>query len=120
MRALVAGALLAFPASASADLAVSQTASPKPVRKGELVTITVSVSNSGSSTISSEDATVEIFPLRGSTERAANNPYESVTPSQGTCAITPTGKYQVADCFFGAMPPGPAPRSSPCCGSTSR
>ena len=106
MRALVAGALLAVPASASADLAVSQTASPKPVRKGELVTITVSVSNTGSSTISSEDATVEIFPLRGSTERAANNPYESVTPSQGTCTITPTGKYQVADCFFGAMPPG--------------
>ena len=32
---------LALPASASADLVVSQTASPKPVKKGELVTITV-------------------------------------------------------------------------------
>jgi hypothetical protein len=106
MAALVAGALLALPASASADLVVSQTASPRPVKKGELVTITVSVSNPGPGAVSSDQAQVEIFPLRGSTERAANNPYDSVTPSQGSCTITPTGAYHVADCFFGEMPAG--------------
>ena len=106
MAAAVAGALLALPASASADLVVTQTASPKPVRKGELVTITVNVSNPGPGAVGSDQAQVELFPLRGSTEHAANNPYESVTPSHGTCTITPTGAYQVADCLFGDMPAG--------------
>ena len=104
--AAVAIAALALPASASADLVVSQTASPRPVKKGELVTITVSVTNPGPATASSDESQVEIFPLRGSSERAAANPYQSVTPSQGTCTITPTGAYQVADCSFGEMAPG--------------
>jgi Domain of unknown function DUF11 len=104
--AAVAIAALALPASASADLAVTQVASPKPVKKGELVTITVSVTNPGPATAGSEESQVEVFPLRGSSERAAANPYQSVTPSQGTCTITPTGAYQVADCSFGELPPG--------------
>src|SRR5215208_3692656 len=84
----------------------SRTASPKPVAKGELVTITVNVSNPGPGAVSSDQAQVEIFPLKGSTERAANNPYDSVTASQGACTITPTGAYQVADCALGEMPAG--------------
>jgi hypothetical protein len=98
--------VLAFPAGASADLVVTQLASPKPVKKGELVTITVSVSNPGPATAGSDESQVEVFPLRGSTERAASNPYESVTSSQGTCTITPTGAYQVADCSLGELAPG--------------
>jgi hypothetical protein len=99
-------AALALPASALADLVVSQTASPRPVKKGELVTITVNVTNPGPATAGSDESQVEIFPLRGSSEHAAANPYESVTPSQGTCSITPTGAYQVADCSFGELAPG--------------
>src|SRR4051794_14237013 len=110
MAALVAGALLAVPASASADLVVTQSASPKPVKKGELATITVNVSNPGSQTVSAELAQVEIFPLRGSTERAANNPYASVTASQGTCQLNPMGAYKVADCSLGEMQPGASAR----------
>ncbi len=104
--AAVAIAALALPASASADLVVSQTASPKPVKKGELVTITVTVSNPGPATAGSDESQVEVFPLRGSSERPAANPYQSITPSQGTCTITPTGAYQVADCSFGELAPG--------------
>jgi hypothetical protein len=96
--AAMAVAALALPASAPADLVVSQAASPRPVAKGELVTVTVSVSNPGPRTVGSEESQVEIFPLRGSTDNAAANPYESVTASPGTCTITPTGAYQVADC----------------------
>ena len=99
-------AALAFPASASADLVVSQTASPKPVKKGDRVTITVSVSNPGPAIAGSDVSQVEVFPLRGSSERPAANPYQSITPSQGTCTITPTGAYQVADCSFGELAPG--------------
>ena len=106
MVAAVAVAALVLPASASADLAVTQTARPKPVKKGELVTITVSVTNPGPATAGSDESQVEIFQLLGGTERAAANPYESVTPSVGTCTITPTGAYQVADCSFGELAPG--------------
>jgi len=106
MAALVAGALLVVPASASADAVATQTASPKPVKKGELVTITITVTNSGPGTVSADEAQVEMFPLRGSSERAANNPYSSVTASSGTCALNPTGAYFVADCAVGAMAPG--------------
>ncbi len=103
--AAVAIAALAAPSAASADLVVSQTASPRPVKKGEFVTITVSVTNPGPATAGSDESQVEIFPLRGSSEHAAANPYQSVTPSQGTCTITPTGAYQVADCSFGELAP---------------
>ena len=104
--AAVAIAALALPASASADLVVSQTATPRPVKKGELVTITVSVTNPGPATAAGDESQVEIFPLRGGSEHAAANPYQSVTPSQGTCTITPTGAYQVADCAFGELAAG--------------
>ncbi len=97
---------LAAPGAASADLVVSQTATPKPVKKGALVTITVSVTNPGPAVAGSDESQVEIFPLRGATEHAAANPYQSVTPSQGTCTITPTGAYQVADCSLGDLAPG--------------
>jgi hypothetical protein len=61
------------------------------VKKGELVTITVSVTNPGPATSGSDESQVEVFPLRGGSEHAAANPYESVTPSQGTCTITGEG-----------------------------
>jgi Domain of unknown function DUF11 len=97
---------LALAPSASADLVVTQTASPKPVKKGELVTVTVTVTNPGPRPVDSETAQVEMFPLRGSSHEAADNPYESVTASSGTCALNPTGAYHVADCFLGEFAVG--------------
>ena len=110
-RSMVAAVAIlgcALPASASADLVVTQTASPLPVKKGELVTITATVTNPGPAPVDSELSQVEIFPLRGSTHQAAVNLYRSVTASVGTCTQTTTGAYQVADCFLGAMVPGAA------------
>jgi Domain of unknown function DUF11 len=106
MAALVAGALLAVPTSASADLVVTQSASPKPVKKGELVTITVNVSNPGPKPASGEEARVDLFPLLGSTDHAANNPYDSATPSQGACTLSKQGAYYVAACLLGDLPVG--------------
>jgi len=103
MAALVAGALLVVTASASANLVVTQSASPKPVKKGELVTITVTATNSGPRTLSGTDAGVDLFSLLGSTDRAADNPYQSATPSQGTCELKQQGAYHVASCLLGEL-----------------
>jgi Domain of unknown function DUF11 len=103
MAALVAGALLVVPAGASANLVVTQSASPKPVKKGELVTITVTATNSGPRTLSGTDAGVDLFSLLGSTDRAADNPYQSAVPSQGTCELKPQGAYHVASCLLGEL-----------------
>jgi hypothetical protein len=114
-RALVTAATLigalALPASASATLVASQTASPKPVKKGQLVTITVNVSNPGPGVDFADPTQVELFGIRGGTEgTAVNDPYQSATPSQGSCSIHPTGRYQVADCNLGDMAQGASAR----------
>jgi Domain of unknown function DUF11 len=109
-KALVIAATLAVAlveaSSASADLSVTQTASPKWAAKGQLVTITATVTSTGPSADPSDVHQVELFSLRAGGEGHVNNPYRSVTPSQGTCQINPTGKYQVADCDLGDMAPG--------------
>jgi hypothetical protein len=66
----------------------------------------VTVTHPGPAAAGSDESQVEVFPLRGSSERPAANPYQSTTPSQGACTITPTGAYQVADCSFGELAPG--------------
>jgi Domain of unknown function DUF11 len=106
MAALVAGALLVVPAGASANLVVTQSASPKPVKKGELVTITVNVTNSGPRTAAGDDARVDLFSLLGSTDHAANNPYQSAVPSQGTCELKLQGAYHTAACPLGELAAG--------------
>ncbi len=60
----------------------------------------------GTATAAADESQVEIFPLRGGSEHAAANPYQSVTASQGTCTITPMGAYQVADCALGDLAAG--------------
>jgi len=106
MAALVAGALLVVPAGAPADLVVTQSASPKPVKKGELVTIAVSVTNTGGRAVSGDDATVSMFSLLGSTDRAADNPYQSAVASQGGCTLEQQGAYHTANCAFGELAAG--------------
>ena len=84
-------AALALPAVAHADLrvALSQRESADPVKPGDLETYTVSVRNVGSDTLFS-DFTVELAGFAPDSSRAVNNPYRSVTPSQGSCVITNT------------------------------
>lgn len=111
VTAAVMLAFLVLPAGASATLVARQTASPKPVKKGQLVTITVNVTNPGPDVDFADPAQIELFSLRGGTEgTAVNDPYQSATPSQGGCSIHPTGRYQVADCNLGDMAPGASAR----------
>src|SRR5690349_11440157 len=99
-------AALVSAASASADLTISQTASPRWVNKGQLVTITVTVLNAGPGTATNDESGAELFSLRPGGGAHVNNPYQSVTASQGMCTINPTGQYQVADCSFGDLAQG--------------
>ena len=120
MAALVAGALLVVPASASANLVVTQSASPKPVKKGELVTITVTATNSGPRTLSGTDDGVDLFSLRGSTERAADNPYQSVTAVAGHLRAQAARRVPRRRVPLGELASARAPRSPRSCASTSR
>ena len=107
-------AALALPAVAHADfrVALSQRESADPVKPGDLETYTVSVRNVGSDTLFS-DFTVELAGFAPDSSRAVNNPYRSVTPSQGSCVITNTDAanpneygYKWTDCTLGALAPG--------------
>jgi hypothetical protein len=106
MAALAACALLVAPASASADLVVTQSASPKPVKRGERVTITVDVTNSGPTALAGDEASVNLFSLLGSGDHAADNPYRSAVPSQGSCTLELQGAYHTAACLFGTLAAG--------------
>ena len=108
MIAAALTAVLALPAvaQASRDLAVSQTASASLVKPGERVTITATVSNQGTE---AEDAFVSISSLR-SQARAANNPYQSFSSSQGAC-VDESGVaygmlYHFLTCTLGTLAPG--------------
>ncbi len=112
--AALALAALALPALAEADLRVvlSQKESADPVKPGDLETYTVSVRNVGSDTLF-PDFTVELSGFAPDSSRAVDNPYRSVTPSQGSCVITNTDAanpgeygYKWADCTLGSLAPG--------------
>jgi hypothetical protein len=107
-------AALALPAVANADFRVvlSQKESADPVKPGDLETYTVSVRNVGSDTLF-PDFTVELAGFSPGGARAVNNPYRSVTPSQGKCEITNTNAsdpgaygYKWTDCTLGSIAPG--------------
>jgi hypothetical protein len=78
-------AALALPAAAHAsyDLAVSQTQSATVIDKGGLVTFNAEVRNKG--TVDSENVYLELDSLAGH-GRGADDPYQSFSTSQGTCA----------------------------------
>jgi hypothetical protein len=101
---------LAAPAAARAshDVSISQTASAQAVKPGGLVTITVNVTNLGTEAANPNgDGNVNLNLYSwGAHGRPTNNPYQSVTPSQGSCNITPVGDYQNAYCTLGPLAPG--------------
>jgi hypothetical protein len=105
--AAVLTAALALPAAAQAvsDVAISQAASSTVVKPGGSVTINVTVTNQGTEQPPYGNVYVNLFSLSGHGQ-PANNPYQSVNPSQGTCSIEPAGAYQNVVCTMGSLPPG--------------
>lgn len=81
--ALLAAMALPAVAHASYDLAISQTQSATVIDKGGLVTFTAEVKNKG--TVDAENVYVELGSLGGH-GRGADDPYQSFSTSQGTCA----------------------------------
>jgi hypothetical protein len=115
---VLAVCVLAPPGLARADFRVvlGQTESADPVKPGDLETYDVSVRNVGSDTLF-PDFTVELAGFAPDSERSVNNPYRSVTPSQGSCEITNTDAanpgeygYKWTDCTLGALAPGATAR----------
>lgn len=114
--AAIAAALiiaLAIPAAAHAslDLAISQTQSATVIDKGGLVTFTAEVKNQG--TESDEGVFVELSSLGGH-GRGADDPYQSFSTSQGTCADKSGAAfgtvYHLIVCELGPLAPGASAR----------
>ena len=103
-------ALLALPAAAQAstDVGISQTASAHAVKPGGPVTVNVTVTNLGTGPANPNgDGSVNLNLFSwGAHAAPTNNPYQSVTASQGSCNIEMVGKYQNAYCTLGPLAPG--------------
>lgn len=107
LAAATAATALAFPAAASAsfDVAVTQTESADRVDPGASVTYTVTMTNQGTETF--DAAGLDLFSLTpGGAGAVPANPYRSVSQSQGSCAISPAGEYQQVLCSIGSLAPG--------------
>lgn len=92
--------MFASPAAAqgSPDLSVTQTESADPVRSGDDVTYTVTVTNEGSEPI---EAAMELMTIRRPQD-PDRNLYDSMTPSQGDCDVD--GSF--ARCELGMLAAG--------------
>lgn len=97
---------MALPAAAHAsrfDLSLSQTASASVVDAGSPVTFTVTITNKGSEPY--EEVFVNLFSLKGY-GRGANNPYTSVSTTQGACPDQSLGEYHQLVCTLGPLASG--------------
>jgi hypothetical protein len=105
--ATAATAALALPAAASAsfDIAVTQTESADPVARGTPVTYTSTLTNEGTETF--DGVGLDLFGLTvGGAGAVPANAYASVSQSQGACEISPAGEYQQVLCDLGSLDPG--------------
>lgn len=106
-------AVLAAPAAAQGkiDLALSVTPSAQTVEPGQSVSFDITVSNRG--TQAYEAVYVNLFSLRGHGQ-GANNPYTSVSTSQGVCKDVSADAYGYHYftwvCELGALAPGASGR----------
>jgi Domain of unknown function DUF11 len=98
--------VLALPAAAHAegDVAIAQQPSAKLIEPGGTVTIDIAVTGQGSVSSSEGDVFVSMLSTSGHGQ-PADNPYQSIKTSQGTCQVT-SAEYQSALCSLGAVPPG--------------
>ncbi|HVP02815.1 MAG TPA: hypothetical protein VMT10_09620 [Solirubrobacteraceae bacterium] len=86
--AMVAAGLVAAPAEAQQpypDIAVSQMVSSNLVQRGAPVTITMTVTNVGTAPT---DAVLDTLPRRVQASIGTNDPYTSVTTTQGSCSTS--------------------------------
>jgi hypothetical protein len=90
-------------AQASRDLGIEQSASSTVVKKGETVTITVTVQNKGSEAVP-PGIGVEMAGLGGG-DVITGNPYVSATPSQGSCGPV-HGSDSIEFCPIGELAAG--------------
>jgi hypothetical protein len=101
-------AAMALPAAATAsegtDLALTQSASSTLVKKGETVTLTITVENRGSEA-NLGGAGVQMIGLGGGDD-LTDNPYQSVTTTQGSCADESVGRIAQEFCRIGHVAPG--------------
>ncbi len=111
MKRLVLALLVAaavWPAAASAqasrDLAIEQSASSTVVEKGATVTITVTVKNDGSEAVAANTIGVEMAGLGGG-DVITENPYVSLSPSQGSCNQV-DGSSSIVFCQLGDLAAG--------------
>lgn len=91
-------------AQAAGDIAISQKASEKVAEPGTQVTIDITVTGLGSVQSNAGDVVVDMLSTSGHGQ-PADNPYQSVKASQGTCKVT-SAEYQSATCSLGAVSPG--------------
>jgi hypothetical protein len=89
------------------DVAVSQSASSQVVKQGETVTITVTVENRGA--VASPGIGVGMAGLGGG-DKVTNNPYESSSTTQGTCADVSAHGVAQLFCKVGSVDPGASVR----------
>jgi Domain of unknown function DUF11 len=108
---LIAALALPAMAQASRDLAISQTQSATVIDKGGLVTFTAEVRNKG--TTEAETVYLEMSSLGGH-GRGADDPYQSFSTSQGTCADRSGAAYgtvyHLIVCELGPLAPGASAR----------
>jgi hypothetical protein len=107
---VVAAAWLALPAAVQAagnDLGVSQTLSATKSKPGGTINVTSTVTNLGTQT--SAETYVELATLKGKIlVFGANDPYSSVSSSQGSCADNSEQGItsQALVCALGSLAPG--------------
>lgn len=97
---------LALPAVAHAsrfDLSLSQTSSANVVDAGFAATFTVTITNKGTEPY--EEVFVNLFSLKGY-GRGADNPYLSVSATQGACPDATVGEYHQLICTLGPLASG--------------
>lgn len=109
--AAIAGLVLPAAAQASSDLAITQTPSATVVAAGETVTFAVTITNQGSAPY--ESVFASLSSLRGH-GLGANNPYLSVSTSQGACKDVSgpayDSYYYTQVCELGALASGASAR----------
>jgi hypothetical protein len=103
LASLIAAMALPAAAHASNDLALSQVASANVVKPGGQITYTVTISNHG--TEAAGEVFVNLFSLKGH-GLGANNPYQSVSTSQGACPDKSEGGYHQLVCVLGPLASG--------------
>jgi hypothetical protein len=101
--------MLAAPAAAQAkiDLALTVTPSAQTVSPGQSVSFDVTVTNRGTEAF--EASYLNLFSLRGHGQ-PANNPYTSISTSQGVCKEESGTPYHSVVCELGSLAPGASAR----------